>query len=315
LDVSPSANSCRTFSEKLLITRKRARYRYTKIIAEESEGGDMISCKIQSRIYHVLMGLVSLCILFACATQEGSLPVYVPASKDILRVGVSTEAPPLVYKQGSDIVGLEPELAKEFGKFLGKSVVFVELDWLDQIPALLESRTDIIMAGMSMTNAREYRIAFSEPYFRTGQIGLIRKQEKRYFPMEGYYGVLNRVPVIKIGVVKGTTGETVTKKHFGMAKEIVTYQTSEEAVAALQKGRYDGYEIDLFINDAPIIHYLAAEKEGELVPLPALLTEEYLAWGVRKSDVELLESANAFVEMMKKEGKLNPIIKRWIPFM
>lgn len=286
-----------------------------KIMAEESEGGNMISRKTQSRICRVLTGLVSLCLLYACATQEGSFPVYVSAGKDILRVGVSTKAPPLVYKQGSEIVGLEPELAKEFGKFLGKSVVFIELDWVDQIPALLEGRTDIIMSGMSMTNTREYRIAFCEPYFRTGQIGLVRKKAEHYVPKPGYYGILAWTPAIKIGVVKGTTGEIVTRKHFGRAKKIVTYQTSEEAVAALQKKRYDGYEIDLFINDAPIIHYLAAEKEGVLAPLPALLTEEYLAWGVRKKDVELLESANAFVEMMKKEGKLNPIIKRWIPFM
>ena len=274
----------------------------------------MISRNAQSRICHALTGLVSLCILFACAAQDASSPIYVSASKDILRVGVTTKAPPLVYKQGGEIVGLEPELAKEFGKFLAKSVVFIELDWVDQIPALLEGRTDIIMSGMSMTNAREYRIAFCEPYFRTGQIGLIRKKAKAYVPQAGYYGIIAWAPSIKIGVVKGTTGEIVTKKYFSGAKKIVAYQTSEEAVAALQRKRYDGYEIDLLIHDAPVIHYLAAEKEGGLLSLPALLTEEYLAWGVRKRDVELLESANAFIEMIKKEGKLNPIIDRWIPF-
>jgi polar amino acid transport system substrate-binding protein len=261
------------------------------------------------------MGLFCTCLLYACATQEGPPGAYVSASKNILRVGISTNAPPLAFRQGGNIVGLEPELANLLGKFIGRDVVFIELDWQDQIPALLEGRTDIIMSGMSMTNEREYRIAFCEPYFRTGQIGLIREQAEAYVPKAGYYGILAWAPVIKIGVVKGTTGEIVTKKYFSSAKKIVTYQTSAEAVEALLSGWYDGYEIDLLIHDAPIIHYLAAGKEGKVVPLPALLTEEYLAWGVRKSDVKLLESANAFIKKMKKEGRLNPITNRWIPVM
>jgi polar amino acid transport system substrate-binding protein len=260
--------------------------------------------------------LMSLCLMTACASNDGGpVTAYVSPSESILRIGVSTNAPPLVYKQGDDIVGLETELAKGLGKFLGKSIVFVELKWTDQIPALLEGRTDIIMSGMSMTNEREYRIAFCEPYFRTGQIGLVRKSAESYVPKPGYYGILAWAPAIKIGVVKGTTGEFVAKKYFSGAKEIVTFPTSRKAVAALKSGSYFGYEIDLLIHDAPIIYYLAAEQEGEFAPLPALLTEEYLAWGVRKEDAELLASANKFIEMMKKEGRLNSIIKRWIPFL
>jgi ABC-type amino acid transport substrate-binding protein len=44
------------------------------------------------------------------------------------------------------------------------------------------------------------------------------------------------------------------------------------------------------------------------------LSEEYLAWGIRKNDLELLEAANNFVDMMIKEDKLDPILNRWIPF-
>jgi len=44
------------------------------------------------------------------------------------------------------------------------------------------------------------------------------------------------------------------------------------------------------------------------------LSEDYLAWGIRKNDPELLAAANNFVDMMIKENKLDPIINRWIPF-
>lgn len=276
----------------------------------------MINTKTKRNLRPFAACLVMLVLLTPCVS-EGSEPGSGEAQvgEKPLRVGVTTDSPPLIAKQGGKIVGLEAELAREFGKYLDKSIVFVGVPWEDQIPALLDNRTDIIMSGMSITKAREYRIAFSEPYFRTGQIALIRKEAQAMVPMAGYYGLFAWMPVVKVGVIKGTTGEFFAKKNFDNAKEIISFTTTEEAVKALKKRHIQGYKIDLIIHDAPMIHNLAAENEGDLVPLPALLTEEYLAWGIRKDDVELLESANRFIEKMKAEEKLMPIIKRWIPFI
>jgi polar amino acid transport system substrate-binding protein len=224
-------------------------------------------------------------------------------------VGVSTNAPPLIYKEGKKIVGLEAELANEFADYLGRTVSFIELDWEDQIPALLENRTDIIMSGMSITKMRRMRIAFSKPYFRTGQMALIRKRDSGRYP-HGYYSIFGWTVRIVIGVVKGTTGETFVKENLGRAKKIISYSTSKEAIPNLSDGK-----IDMIIHDAPIILMLAAENERQgLVPLPSLLSEEYLAWGLRKTEVELLKSANTFLEKMRKDGRLDSIINRWIPF-
>jgi ABC-type amino acid transport substrate-binding protein len=72
--------------------------------------------------------------------------------------------------------------------------------------------------------------------------------------------------------------------------------------------------IDLLIHDGPIIFLLAAENETRgLAVVPSLLSEEYLAWGIRKNDVALLEAANNFIDKMIKEDRLDPLINRWIP--
>jgi polar amino acid transport system substrate-binding protein len=231
----------------------------------------------------------------------------------MLRVGISPNSAPLIYRQGENFTGLEAELAKEFGKFTNRSVRFIELAWLDQIPALLDNRIDIIMSGMSITKSRHYRIAFSEPYFRTGQMALVRKREKNRFPMSGYYGILAWLPSLKIGVIKGTTGQFFVEKRYDSAKKILYFSETQEAIASMKAGNIGGFNIDMLIHDAPIVFYLAAENEGELAPLPALLTEEYLAWGIRKDNLELLETANAFIASLKKDGRLDSIIKRWIP--
>ena len=278
----------------------------------------MIVQKVNDRIWMPLFLVVFTWSLLGCAASQGQKSnagakqtpaAYVAPNPNVLRVGVSTNAPPLIFRQGSEIVGLEAELARKFGDYLGKSVAFIEMAWQEQIPALLANKTDIIMSGMSITKMRQVRIEFSRPYFRTGQMALTRNKYLKMIP-NSYYGIRGMSITAKFGVVRGTVGETFVQQNFGRAKKIVPYETSRLAVDELLKGR-----IDLLIHDGPIILLLAAENETKgIAAIPALLSEEYLAWGIRKNDVELLETANNFVDMMIKEGKLDPIINRWIPF-
>ena len=64
------------------------------------------------------------------------------------------------------------------------------------------------------------------------------------------------------------------------------------------------------------MHFLlAAENETRgLAVIRSLKSEEYLARGIRKNDVELLRAANDFIDMMIKKEELEPIIDRWIPY-
>ena len=137
----------------------------------------MIVPKAKDRIWMLIFLVVLIWSLIGCAASEGQRSMagttqtpaaFVAPDPNALRVGISTNAPPLIFKQGSEIVGLEAELAKKFGDYLGKSVAFIELPWEEQIPALLANKTDIIMSGMSITKMRQVRIEFSRPYFRTG---------------------------------------------------------------------------------------------------------------------------------------------------
>jgi len=266
----------------------------------------------------LLFSAVLTGLLFSCATSQDrgsntgtkqTQADFIAPNPNLLRVGVSTNAPPLIYKQGSEIVGLEAELAKKFGEYLGKSVVFIEIEWEDQISSLIANKTDIIMSGMTITKKRRVLIEFSKPYFRTGQMALIHNKYLNMIP-HNYYGIMGLSIVARFGVVKGTVGETFVQQHFGKAKEIVHYKTSRQAVSDLLEGR-----IDLLIHDAPIILMLAAENETKgISEIPSLLSKEYLAWGIRKNDLELLKAANNFIDTMIKEDKLDPIINRWIPF-
>ena len=224
-------------------------------------------------------------------------------NKAPLKVGVSTNMPPLIYKQGDHITGLEAELAKGLADYLGRPLQFVEVAWKDQIPYLLDRRTDIIMSGLSITELRRIRIAFSDPYSRTGQMAIVRRGEIQRFKM-GYYSVVEKP---SIGAVENTTGAGFIRSRYENAKKHF-FKTSEEGIAALRNKT-----IDLMIHDAPVILVMAASHESELAPVYALLTEEYLAWGVRRDDTALLKSANAYVADLKRDGRLKAIVNRWMP--
>ena len=237
--------------------------------------------------------------------QKTSESLVIPPDINTLRVGVTPNAPPLIFKQANKIVGLEADLAKELAKNLGKSLRFVELEWEDQIPALLENRIDIIMSGMSITGLREVRIVFTIPYFKSGQMALIRREDAARFST-GFFALTTSSG---IGVIKDTTGEYFVETNYSSIKKKIFTTPRSAAKAVIDK------KIDMFIYDAPMIIYLASENENKgLTVMSALLTEEYLAWGIRKDNKNLLESANEFLRTFNQEGKLNPIIQYWLPF-
>jgi len=223
------------------------------------------------------------------------------SAKPPLRVGVSPVFPPMAFKQGRELVGVEIDLARALGKKLERPVVFVEVPWKDQIEALNERRTDIIMSSMSITMARQYVVNFTQPYFVTGQMALVRRDDKLQYAM----GFPLTLPGY-VGVLKATTGEFLVQRDFPRSK-LKTYTDTDDAARALVKKR-----INLFISDSTLVCYLAGTHADEglaVVPIP--LTEEKLAWAVRKSDDQLLATANQFITETQRDGGMRKIFSRW----
>ncbi len=247
-------------------------------------------------------------LLSACtASDEFSRSAKIGPDPSLLRVGVSANAPPLIYKKNGKITGLEADMARDLGRFMGKRAKFVELKWENQIDALENNEIDIIMSGMSITTARQYRIAFSSPYLRAGQILLVRLRDKVLFST-GIYSLMNSN--YTIGTVKDTTGDLFITQTINGAK-IKSFTKSSDAVQALIDKK-----IDAFVYDAPMVcHYAAINENAKLAPILTLATEEYLAWGMRKEDRELQTQANEFLQELKERQELQRKIRTWIPYM
>lgn len=223
----------------------------------------------------------------------------------VLRVGINTSYPPLGFEQDGKVQGIEADFAQMLGKQLGKEVRFVPLPLKDLIPALDKNRIDIIMAGMSVTEARSKKVAFCEPYARVGQMALIREQD---FNKYRAANALNW-PTSRVGVKAHSTGERFAKQLSGA--KVVEFNTVEEGIAALRAG-----QIDFFIHDAPTIWRVAGtplKPDPELVGLYTPLTEEYLAWAVRTDDTATRDQLNALVLKWKTDGQIQTVLDKWVP--
>ncbi|HET6515555.1 MAG TPA: transporter substrate-binding domain-containing protein [Thermodesulfovibrionales bacterium] len=222
-----------------------------------------------------------------------------------LLVGVTPDSPPMIFRQQGAIAGLEADLARMLAGELGMPLRFVELPWDRLMPSLLDGEIDIIMSGMTITEARKVRIAFTDYYLKSGLVVAMRAGDfSKYNSLER---IKEKFPTV--GVIKNTTGEAYARKNFPPAMRIIPLQGLSDAAIELKQRR-----IDIFVHDAPAVVWLVSENEASMRGLWKPLNEEYLGWGIRRDDGALLARVNAVLAGWKQNGTLKSVITRWLPY-
>jgi polar amino acid transport system substrate-binding protein len=250
-------------------------------------------------------------VLFICLVCSGCVLLKTGGNSDVadgqvLKVGITTNARPMAYRENGHITGLEAEFAKGLAEYGNRRLRFVELPWKEQIPALLDGKIDIIMSAMTITRARNYRISFSNPYMVTGQVSLVRLAELNKF-RNGFTDLLS--PVVKVGTVMATTGDLLIVQNKSKGT-IIHYRDAAEGVRALLDK-----QIDAFVYDLPMNFYLGARYADQgLAPVTVPMSKEYIAWGMRNNDTKLLSQANGYLKEIKNSGRLQKMIIHWVPF-
>jgi polar amino acid transport system substrate-binding protein len=242
---------------------------------------------------------VSTLLLAAC----GSGPRPAPAAP-VLRVVVPQDSPPYAFRQGGALVGLEVDFARELAAALGRPLELAPVAWADLIPALLAGRADLAMAGLTVTRAREVRMAFSDPYLRSGLIAVVRREDaERFTSARSVLGATGG-----IGVVSGTTGERFVGEH-AQGASVQVYPTPLAAMLELRQRR-----VDVVVHDAPVGIWFVSSDEANLAALLKPLDEEQLAWAVRLGDDALRAAVNAALARWRTDGTRDRVLARWIPY-
>jgi len=223
-----------------------------------------------------------------------------------LRVAVSTNYPPVIFKENGIVKGMEADFAKELANELGYSVEFVETDWNQILPTLRSGRADIIMSGMSITPERSSYVSFTTPIMNISQMLLIRKNEIAKFRKPGnrYYIHSN----MKVGVSEGTTGEQLARKYLP-GNRVHVFENVKIGGQALRAGK-----IDCYVHDSPTIWSYAMKNDRDLIGVYWKLSDEKMAWAVRKNNFALLNAVNKVLKKWRYSGKSARIVSKWIPY-
>jgi polar amino acid transport system substrate-binding protein len=159
------------------------------------------------------------------------------------------------------------------------------------------------MSGMSITEAREVRIMFTDPYLKNGLLIAMRAEDaKKYTSLKNI-----QQDHLAAGVIKDTTGDVFVQRNLPRARK-VPFLRADRAAFDLKNRR-----IDIFIDDAISVIWLVSENEADLTGLWEPLTEEYIAWGVRRDDQEFLSQVNTILNRWKQDGTLDKVLLKWLP--
>ncbi len=221
-----------------------------------------------------------------------------------LRVGFESGYVPfeMTDKKGN-FIGFDMDYGRKLAKAMGVKFVPVNTAWDGIIPALMTNKFDIIMGGMTITQERNLKINFADPYIVVGQTILLNKK------LEGKvltYKDLND-PKFILTSRMGTTGEQAIKKYIPKA----TYKGFEsEAEAGLEV--ING-KADAMVYDLPFCGFLyGSQGRGKTIFLNEPFTYEPLAWAINKGDPDFLNFLNNFLRQSRGDGFYEEAYNKWI---
>ena len=226
------------------------------------------------------------------------------AEENVLTMGTNAEFPPYEYYEGTEIVGIDADIAAAIAEKLGMTLVIEDMTFDSIIPSVTEGKVDIGMAGMTVTEERMQSVNFSTSYATGVQVVIVAEDSDITCVDDLFAEGANYV----IGVQLATTGDlyaTWDLEDAGLAT-INRYNKGADAVEALKTGKVDCVIID----NEPAKAFVAA-NEGLVILDTEYAIEDY-AIAISFDNEDLLEDINEALAELTEEGKIAEIVGKYI---
>ena len=248
----------------------------------------------------VLASLLILGMFTACGAKDDSALQTVEKGKLIMSTNASFPPYEMTTDDGG-YTGIDVDIAGAIAEKLGLELVVDDMDFTAALLAVQQGKSDIVMAGVSVTPERELVMSFSDSY-ATGIQKVIIK--------EGSDVTMDNLGEKMIGCQQGTTGyiyASDTPENGGYGEDhVIAYDNGATAVQALMNGQVDCVIID----SAPAAEYVAANPGLQL--LDGSWVEESYAIGVNKENTALLDAVNGALKELTEDGTVDAIIGKYI---
>ena len=198
--------------------------------------------------------------------------------------------------------GIDVEIAGAIAEKLGLELQIDDMDFDAALLAAQTGKSDMVMAGVTVTEDRQTVMDFSDSYAAGIQVVIV--------PEDSDIASIDDMTGKMIGVQRGTTGDqycSASVEDGGFGEENVTrYDNGLTAVQALNNGQVDCVVID----NAPAQEFVAANPGLKI--LDTEYANEDYAIGVAKGNTQLLDAINTAIAELKADGTIQSILDKYI---
>ena len=217
---------------------------------------------------------------------------------------MSTNAAFPPYEMTDDngnVVGIDAEIAVAIAEKLGLELQIDDMDFDSALLAVQQGKSDMVMAGVSVTEDRLAVMDFTDSYATGVQVVIVP---------EGSDVTLDNLGEKMIGTQRGTTGyiyASDTPENGGYGEDhVVAYDDGITAVQALMNGQVDCVIID----NGPAQEFVAANPGLTILETPWV--EESYAFGLSMGNSALNEAINNALNELISDGTVQSIIDKYI---
>ena len=240
----------------------------------------------------------------ASGSASNGDPAFTTVTPGKLTMSTNASFPPyeMVADDGS-FEGIDIEVAGAIAEKLGLELQVDDMGFDAALQAAQTGKSDMVMAGVTITEERQAVMDFSNSYANGVQVVIVKEGS----PIQTVDDLAN---ANMIGCQMGTTGYTFcsdTPENGGFGEDHVTpYDDGAAAVQALMNGQIDAVVID----NKPAQEYVAANPGLKI--LDGEFTNEDYAIGVAKGNTALLDAINDALEELTADGTIQSIVDKYI---
>lgn len=250
----------------------------------------------------VILGLIFSISAFIAGCQKNeetpSTSQAVKETQEVIKLGATGQSYPNSFVQDGKLVGFDVEVAEAIANKIGAKVEWTKAEFSGLMGLLDSERLDSVANVVAITEAREQKFNFTEPYSYLGSQVVTHTNNTDINDHQDLVGKT-------VSGVLGSNNVAVLQKAFPNGEVILrTYETRDGAMHDLVAQRVDGY-----INSKPIL--LAEIKRNNLpfkmVGAPLAMERVGFPFHKNAKGEKLRDQFNAALKTLQDDGTIKAI--------
>lgn len=213
--------------------------------------------------------------------------------------GIALGFPPYQYRDGSQEVGFDADVARLVMARLGRQCRFVQAPWDQILNRLRYGRLDLVV-GMEINAQREKYFDFTTPYMARQSVVFVNAQGSKVQRIDALFGQF--IAGDRSSRIEQMWLEQGIRTRFRLRE----LESKSAAMALLKSG-----QVQAAIMPLEVGLYLAREQGLEVRALAEPRAETPVAIAVKKGNAELRQSLDEAVRALIASGEIAVLYQRW----